>query len=148
MQLSNADRSGVGQGSRAAQANHGRRQFDHDHRRRILIIEDEALVALDVCEQAEALGFDVCGIVRTLGDAVSLAEQAAPDLAVVDVSLGGEEDGIEIAAALKQRFGINIVFLTAHTDQTTRERIEAIEPLAYLFKPYATDLLRHALLGD
>jgi DNA-binding NarL/FixJ family response regulator len=138
MQVSNPDRPDV---DRSASSRSGTA-----HQRRILIVEDEALVALDVCEQAEALGLNVCGIVATLDGALRLAQTPGLDLAVVDVTLGQGEDGVEIAERLQREFGIRIVFLTAHTDLATRTRIEAIRPAAYLFKPYAIDLLRDALL--
>jgi CheY-like chemotaxis protein len=117
----------------------------HAHPRRVLVIEDEALIALDLSDLLESWGHRVIGIVCTMSSALTTAQTHAPDVAIVDVALGVGEDGVRIAAELKRRFGCDIVFVTAWSDAGTRDRMQRVEPTALLLKPYAREALRQAL---
>jgi CheY-like chemotaxis protein len=114
-------------------------------RRRVLIVEDEAVIAIDLSDLLESWGHQVTGVVCTLRDALAAAHEGAPSVAIVDVALGIGEDGVRVAAELKRRFGCDIVFVTAWSDAGTRARMERIGPTALLLKPYARDALREAL---
>jgi CheY-like chemotaxis protein len=114
-------------------------------RRRVLIVEDEAMIALDLSDLLESWGHVVAGVVCTMGDALEAAHANGPDVAIVDVALGIGEDGVRVAAELKRRFACDIVFVTAWSDAGTRARMERVGPTALLFKPYARDALRAAL---
>lgn len=112
---------------------------------RVLIVEDEAMIALDLAALLESWGHTVTGIVCTMGDALDTARDGAPDVAIVDVALGIGEDGVRVAAELKRRFACDIIFVTAWSDAGTRARMERVAPAALLLKPYARDALRAVL---
>ena len=112
-------------------------------RSRILIVEDEGVVATDIEKCLEEADFEVTGIAASAEDAVAEALKTRPDLALMDVRIQGDTDGIETGNVLHRRFGIPIVYLTAHGDHETIERAKQAEPLAFLMKPFKPDdLLR------
>src|SRR5437773_519352 len=102
---------------------------------RVLIVEDEILVAWSLSEVLSLVGYEVTGIAATVDDALCLAEVTRPDLAVVDVRLAGRRDGIEGAELLKNQFGLSVIFLTGETDKETARRAWGLDPAAYLIKP-------------
>jgi DNA-binding response OmpR family regulator len=114
-------------------------------RGKVLVIEDEAVTALDMSNDLESWSYDVIGVVRSMDQALRAAEQDRPHIAIVDVMLRDAHDGIQIAEILKERFGTQIVFLTAHSDQATRARVVKVGPLGYLYKPYSAYALRQLL---
>ncbi len=103
---------------------------------RILIVEDEGIIAQDIRASLQELGYDVCSAVATGADAVRKAETERPDLALVDVVLQGGMDGIEAAHIIHSRFNIPIVYLTAYADEKMLERAKITEPFGYLIKPF------------
>jgi DNA-binding NarL/FixJ family response regulator len=108
---------------------------------RLLIVEDDYFVALELEHQLAAAGFAVIGVAATAEEAIDLAQAGKPDLAIMDIRLAGSRDGIEAAADLKARYGIRSIFASAHSDPETRLRGEKAEPLGWLPKPYASDTL-------
>jgi CheY-like chemotaxis protein len=103
---------------------------------RILIVEDEMLISMEIKETLIRLGYDVAGQVITGQAAIDEAEKKEPDLILMDIRLQGEMDGIEAARTIKEKCGIPIIFLTAHSDKNTLERAIAISPSGYLIKPF------------
>jgi PAS domain S-box-containing protein len=103
---------------------------------RILIVEDESLVADDLEQRLQELGFRPIGIVDTAENAIARAVELRPDLVLMDVHLKGKMDGIEAAVALRQPHDIPVVFLTSHADLETLERAGLSEPFGYLTKPF------------
>jgi len=101
----------------------------------ILIIEDEAIIALDIARMVKNNGFDVAGVASEAGRALVIAETKRPSLALVDIKLKGDIDGIEVAKILKERFSIPVVFITAYSDESVRARAMQVEPAGYLIKP-------------
>src|SRR5437763_213565 len=97
---------------------------DADRPHRVLIVEDEAMIALDLSDLLKSWGHEVAGVVCTMGDALEVAHGNSPDIAIVDVALGIGEDGVRVAAELKRRFDCDIVFVTAWSDAGTRVRME------------------------
>ena len=92
------------------------------------------------------LGFDVCNVASNEKDAKQLAMSNPPDVVVMDVYLGGARTGIETARWLKEVCDVPIVFVTAHSDDSTLERIHDVVPGApVLFKPVYRDTLAHAV---
>jgi DNA-binding NarL/FixJ family response regulator len=108
---------------------------------RILLVEDDYFVALDAEHALQAAGFVVVGTAATAEEAIALADKEKPDLAVMDIRLAGERDGVEAAVELFRRRGIRSIFATAHADPEMRRRAAAAEPLGWLPKPYTTDSL-------
>ncbi|MBM4248146.1 MAG: PAS domain S-box protein [Euryarchaeota archaeon] len=103
---------------------------------RILVVEDEAIVARDIGSRVVALGYQVAGVAHTAADAVARAGELRPDLVLMDIRLGGRTDGIEAACAIRERFDVPSVFLTAYADDETLRRARATEPFGYLVKPF------------
>ena len=119
-------------------------QLPSSHGRRVLIIEDEFLIALDLEATMFKLGFDVCALAPSARKARSLAMNDQPDVALVDVCLEGGREGIEIARWLREVCEVPIVFVTAQTDEDTVQRIhEQVPGAPVLSKP----VFRHTLAG-
>ncbi len=103
---------------------------------KIMIIEDESVVALDLQSRLNRLGHDVVGIGRSYKDAIRLAENWYPDLAFMDIHLRDSIDGIEIAQELRSTYNIPVIYLTAYADDITLQRAKVTEPVGYLIKPF------------
>lgn len=106
---------------------------------RILIIEDELIVARDLEAALCSMGHEVVGIATNADEAFALAEEEKPDLALVDIRVRGDRDGVSIAAYLREERPIRIVFLTSHADDHTVQRASAIGPNGYLLKPFTDE---------
>jgi CheY-like chemotaxis protein len=102
----------------------------------ILIVEDEALIASLITEVLGQSGFPVAGIAASGPEALSLAAEARPALALVDIRLTGPIDGVELACLLRQKFGVPTIFLSGLADRDTTERAAAAQPLGFLAKPF------------
>jgi CheY-like chemotaxis protein len=108
---------------------------------RILVVEDEYLVAMLAEAALLDAGFVVVGIAQSADEAIGMAMAHSPDLVIMDIRLAGEGDGIDAAMHLAQH-DVPCVFATAHTDPATRTRGDAAAPLAWVSKPYtAADLV-------
>ncbi|MDD1718602.1 MAG: response regulator [Methanoregulaceae archaeon] len=103
--------------------------------RSILIIEDNAIIALDIERRLKSIGCGIAGVAATAAEALDLAEKKRPVLALVDIKLKGPVDGIEVATQLRDRFSIPFVFLTAHSDAGVKASAMATGPAGYLLKP-------------
>lgn len=112
---------------------------------RILIVEDESIVAMDLSEQLEAIGYEVCGLADNGADAIAITENQQPDLILMDIVIKGPIDGIETAQKINQHAHIPVIFLTAYTDNTTVERAAKVAPYGYVSKPYQPRELRAAI---
>ncbi len=102
----------------------------------ILIVEDEAIVALDLQLQLQELGYRVCGIAPSGQRALEVVAQAQPQLVLMDVRLQGAMDGIEAAEIIRDRFTVPVIFLTSYSDQETVQRAARSAPYGFLTKPY------------
>lgn len=111
----------------------------------ILIVEDEALVASYIREVLEELGFNVAGVASSGAEAMSLAGECQPDLALVDIKLAGPMDGIEVAQLLRGRFKVPSIFLSGVGDPATMERARHAAPLGILEKPFRPSQVFNAL---
>jgi two-component system, response regulator PdtaR len=103
---------------------------------RILIVEDDFLIAMQTEAALTEAGLLVVGIATTAEEAVALAREQRPLLAVMDVRLASQRDGIEAARELLSELNIRCIFATAHDDPHTRRRAEPCAPLGWLAKPY------------
>ena len=111
-----------------------------------LIVEDEPFVALYLEDTMQALGFYVCGVAPTEERAQALALSEEPDVALMDIKLQGESDGINAARWLREVCSAEVVFVTAHTDRATLARIAKEVPGApILAKPVEPEQLAEAL---
>lgn len=109
---------------------------------RILIIEDEALIALDTSGYLLEWGYEVCGVAASVCDALHQAERSRPDVALVDVQLRNGGDGVAAARLIRERWNVAVVFLTGQSDRESHHKMLAIRPAACLFKPYTPSELK------
>ena len=111
---------------------------------KILIVEDETLIALSLSKDLKRFGYEVSGRVTNFDDAIKSVQHNEPDLILMDINLGkGNKDGIDTAAEIKSIKNIPIIFVTAYSDKDTLLKIKQykINPIGYLTKPYKKDEL-------
>lgn len=113
---------------------------------RVLIVEDNAIHALQLEDLISRLGYDVVETVASGSQAIAAAQTLHPDLVFMDVQLAGGTDGIAAAQAIHERFAIPCVFVTGFTDPETLAKIEQVMPLELLSKPVNATALTAALL--
>ena len=106
-----------------------------DEKAKILIVEDERIIALETRYKLESMGYDVSAIVSSGEEAVRKAEELHPDLVLMDIVLQGEMDGVEAAGQIRTRFDIPVVYVTANISDARLEDIMRSEPFGCLFKP-------------
>ena len=112
---------------------------------KILIVEDEAIVAMSLADTLKRMGYTTSGPAATGKHALQCAERDNPDLVLMDIRIQGDMDGIETAAELNKRHRLPILYLTAYTDDSTLTRAQVTEPYGYLVKPFEERELRSAI---
>ena len=112
---------------------------------RILVVEDEAIVAEDLRVSLETLGYEVCGTVDSGEAALEQTESLQPDLVLMDIVLAGEMSGTDAGGCIRQRFRIPVVYLTAYTDDETLTRAVVSDPAGYITKPFDDKELRSVI---
>ncbi|PHP26896.1 response regulator [Limimaricola cinnabarinus] len=108
---------------------------------RVLIVEDEFFIALDLQDQVEELGHAVTGVAHDIESCKSAARAQAPDLALMDLRLANGASGIEASRWLYEDLGVRCIFISGNLDDATREALSVVEPLAFIGKP----ILQHQL---
>ncbi|HVV87434.1 MAG TPA: response regulator [Kofleriaceae bacterium] len=111
----------------------------------VLIVEDEVVVADDLRERLDELGYQAFAIATSSDQAVRCAAARRPDIVLMDVRLRGVHDGIETATLLRDRFDVPIVYLTAHADDATLRRAQQTAPYGFLTKPVRSTDLRSVI---
>lgn len=111
----------------------------------VLVVEDEKLVAADIQEHLEKLGYGVPGVMSTGEEAIRSASEARPDLVLMDIQLKGRIDGIETARILQTRLNIPVIYVTAFADDRTLQRAKGTEPYGYVLKPFGKKELQTAI---
>ena len=103
---------------------------------KILIVEDEAIVALEIQDRLEQLGYRVVGTVARGEEALLRISETHPNLVLMDIQLQGNMDGVETAEQIQEKFDIPVIYLTAYTDEETLNRAKITNPFGYLIKPF------------
>ncbi len=103
---------------------------------RILIVEDDVLIASQMEAALGEEGFEIAGVASTGKEALQLNEAQSPTLVVMDIRLAGDRDGIDTALELFRLHGVRCIFASAHSDDDTRRRAAPAAPLGWLQKPY------------
>ncbi|MBU6402846.1 MAG: response regulator [Verrucomicrobia bacterium] len=103
---------------------------------KILVVEDELVVALDIQTRLLRMGYEIVGRCSTGEDAVPLAINTKPDLVLMDILLAGKLNGIAAARQIRSKIDLPVVFLTAYSDDATLRLARLAEPVAYLVKPF------------
>jgi len=112
---------------------------------KILIVEDEAIVAMEIEHRLKTIGYDVCDVSSSGEKAILLAEQHRPDIILMDIKLKGNMNGLIAAKIVKEKYFIPSVFVTANSDQNTLKQINDMLHFEYLFKPIDEDQLIKAI---
>ncbi len=112
---------------------------------RLLIVEDEALVARDLESMAQRAGYEVCATATTGEEALNMALTMRPDLALIDIIIKGSIDGIDVARKIWQDMQIPAIYVTAYADDSTLKRARETAPFGYILKPFDERELRVAV---
>lgn len=104
-------------------------------KKKILIVEDQLIIAMDLKLTLEGLGYEVAGIAGTAEECYSFFEEHKPDLILMDIMLSGNIDGISTAETIRSRFDVPIIYLTAHSDENSLIRANLTGPYGYIVKP-------------
>ncbi len=102
---------------------------------RILVVEDDAIIAVHLKKLLMNLGYDVLGTVASGEEAIQKVNETPPDLVLMDIYLAGELNGIEAATQIRDKFNIPVVYLTAHSNDELFQEAKITEPYGYLIKP-------------
>jgi PAS domain S-box-containing protein len=116
-----------------------------NNKARIMVVEDEGIIAQDIKNCLENLGYIVPDVVYTGTEAIEKAAVLQPDLILMDIVLKGDIDGIETASEIRKRLNIPIVYLTAYEDDKTLKRARVTQPEAYILKPFEERYLRSSI---
>lgn len=112
---------------------------------RIGIVEDEMIISDVLALTLRKLGYAVNFIASNYAGAIKMIDTEKPDLVLLDINLGGQKDGIDIAKYVREKYTMPIIFLTANSDMTTIQRAKEVKPNAYLVKPFTKDHLFAAI---
>ncbi len=104
-------------------------------KRKVLIVEDEVIIAMTLSMDLQEAGYEVCAYVSSGEEAVWKAEIDKPDYILMDICISGNIDGIDTAKQIINNKKIPIIFMTGYDNEETRKRAEAVDYLAYLIKP-------------
>ncbi len=111
----------------------------------VMLVEDEIIVAADVKNRLENMGYSVLGIFDTGEEAIEKAGELKPNLVLMDIVLKGEMDGIDAAQKIRELYDIPIIYLTAYSDEKTLERAKVTEPFGYVLKPFEDREIQSAI---
>ena len=116
-----------------------------EHKIKILVVEDEMIIAANISTQLTNYGYEVTGILPRGEDAVLHVQENQPDIVLLDIQLKGKMDGIETAQAIRQKANIPVIYLTANTDQAHFEKAKSTQPEAFISKPFKNLDLQRAI---
>lgn len=111
----------------------------------ILIVEDDAIISMDIEQRVQKLGHKVVGVVDRAEKAFRAIIEKKPDLILMDINLKGGMDGISIADRLYKDMGIRVIYITAYSDDGMKERADKTNPLGYIVKPIRENELNRVL---
>lgn len=112
---------------------------------RILIVEDDAIIALQIRKYLEKSNYHICDTVASGEKAITVAEDQLPDMVLMDINLKGKMDGIEAAGIIRSRFNLPVIFMTAYHDDEHLERAKKTIPFGFVLKPVREKELKIAL---
>jgi CheY-like chemotaxis protein len=112
---------------------------------KILIVEDEIIIARALRKEIEDLGYEVCPLSSSGEEAFEIAENEKPDLVIMDIHIQGTMDGVEAARQIKDRFGIPAIFATGYSEDEIKEKAEVTESYQYLIKPFGKNNIKSSI---
>lgn len=135
-----------GDGGRGFAPGEGHPDADFPLGRRVLITEDNWLVAGEWRAALEEVGYEVVGVAASAEEALEICGQEVPDLILMDIRLLGERDGVDAALDARSLYGIPSVFVSAHDDSDVRRRAAEARPLGWIIKPVVAARIPDLLL--
>ncbi|HEY1405317.1 MAG TPA: response regulator [Spirochaetota bacterium] len=121
--------------------------MDLSKSKRILIVEDEIIIAMDIQNTLKSLGYESISIAESGESAIEAVAESRPDLILMDIGLSGSMDGIDTATQIQAVApGLPVMFLTSYSNLKVRERAEKVPHCGYLLKPFSPDLLGDAVI--
>lgn len=109
--------------------------------KRILIVEDEAAIAMLLEMLLLSVGYEVCGKVMSGLEAIDAAKGLSPDLIMMDIKIKGDMDGIDAAKVITSASEVPVIFLSAYSDKETKKKADAIDHFGFFKKPFKKDVL-------
>jgi DNA-binding LytR/AlgR family response regulator len=106
---------------------------------KILIVEDESLVAMDMTDMLRRIGYDVLPAAYSYEEAVAHLDGSNPDLVLLDIQLGGEKTGLDLAKLISEKYRKPFIFITSHSDKATVSKAASLRPNGYLVKPFGQE---------
>lgn len=106
---------------------------------KIVIVEDEAIIAEDLSDILQSNDYEMCGIARTFQKAIDLLDKYQPDIVLLDIQIKGERDGIDLALKIRDEYHLPYIFISSHSDSSTVKRASSASPYGYLVKPFDDD---------
>ena len=113
--------------------------------RKVFIVEDEIITAMEIKDRLQSLGFQVTGEAASGEEALVKIDREPPDLVLMDIKLKGEMDGVETGQHIKERYDIPITYLSAFSDDKTIARARETQPFSYLLKPFSEKELKTSI---
>ncbi len=113
---------------------------------KVMIVEDEILIAMNMKSDLIDMGYEVCKLVTTGEEAIRNAEHEKPDVVLMDIILNGEMNGIDAAREIRSRYGTSIIFVTGCDDEGTKDLAEEVGPVEYFVKPVELVDLKSAIV--
>jgi CheY-like chemotaxis protein len=114
-------------------------------RYKVLVVEDERVVAKDLALTLEGMGYEVVGSAASRDEALAICAKTLPDIVLMDIRIKGPIDGIDTANELLELYGLHVIYLTAHADVASIDRAKRTRPHAYLLKPVKAGELQGAI---
>jgi CheY-like chemotaxis protein len=114
-------------------------------KKKVLVVEDEALVAMLLTKNLKSMGFDVCGTIASGEEAIQATRIKKPDIIIMDRRLAGKLDGLDASRQIRQFSQIPIVFVTGYIDEKINQEISLIQPAMYLVKPVPINEIKSAI---
>ncbi|MCU0372257.1 MAG: ATP-binding protein [Ignavibacteria bacterium] len=109
---------------------------EKEQKTKLLVVEDELLVAEDISARLRTIGYEIAGTVPTGEEALEMCETAAPDVILMDIKMGKGMDGIETQKIIREKYNIPVIYLTSYSDPVTVSRAKITEPYGYIIKPF------------
>ena len=112
---------------------------------RVMIVEDEPIIAEDIADMLQRMEFEACGVAYTKEAAIDSLKNIHPDFLLIDINLGNGGEGIEIADHVNQFYRLPFIFLTSYSDKVTLQQAKAVHPFGYVVKPFTEQSLYAAI---
>jgi len=112
---------------------------------KVLVVEDDPMISESLCDILQMLDHEVVGVAENADDAISICNETKPEIALLDIQIGGDIDGVDLSELINQQFEIPFIFTTAFADDTTVKRAREKGPFGYLVKPYGVKDINAAI---